>query len=55
MRILVRIFECDRPGCDATRQSDLLPRDAIRAVRAAGWTVRKGRHFCPDHKPGGAS
>jgi hypothetical protein len=63
MRMTVYSFECDHPGgCKSTRgEHEVLPyegaglRGALKELRAAGWTVRNGKHYCPEHKPPGDS
>ena len=67
-RMTIYSFSCDNPGGCKSIYGDgeeVLPsegpglRAAEKELRHSGWTVRDGRHYCPDHKPaagqGGAS
>jgi hypothetical protein len=60
LRLTVYSFTCDNPGgCGSPRggEYESLPpygtglRGAEKELRAEGWTVRDGKHYCPDHKP----
>ena len=56
--ICIRIysFECDNPECDEVIESStgqLLPEALAEIQRVWHWGVRKGKQFCPKHKPGG--
>ncbi|MGW6292464.1 hypothetical protein [Streptomyces sp. NPDC055058] len=52
----VRFLTCDKPGCRARfihgTNARLTPPTVLRhEARAAGWSGKDGRDFCPDHEP----
>lgn len=51
--IKVYSFECDHCGTiyDVTPRPDkpVLLRSAQSELRGAGWFVRDGKHYCPEH------
>jgi len=55
-RRLVRFLTCDNPRCITrfvhTIGVRLAPLTVLRhEARAAGWTEKNGKDYCPQHKP----
>lgn len=49
------VFSCDAPDCEKD-SGEITPQGTANGARSAwrvaqryGWTVRDGKHYCPDH------